>query len=105
MLGHISFTKPEYVGLPYEGVHCDRCGYSFMGKRNPPIICPICLFPEKYGLGQPASHFDDDWQPEHAAETVTRCCEVCGADISHLRPQAVTCSPKCRKALSRKKTG
>lgn len=31
----------------------------------------------------------------------TRCCAVCGADISNARKQTKTCSAKCRKSLSR----
>ena len=32
---------------------------------------------------------------------VTRRCEVCGSSFTAKRAQAKTCSPKCRKALSR----
>lgn len=45
---------------------------------------------------------DDSVQPEVSlVESVTRVCLGCGQDISHLRPQAKTCSAKCRKSASR----
>lgn len=34
--------------------------------------------------------------------SVTKTCVNCQADMSHFRSQAMTCSPRCRKAYSRK---
>jgi hypothetical protein len=46
-----------------------------------------------------------DGQPESAAESVTddRCCIVCGVELGGKRGHSKTCSPKCRKTLSRTK--
>lgn len=72
---------------------------------------PVAPAPSRYRPIVPVSQFVKR-QPVNAPrtsgasrlpQTVTRCCAnpACSADISHLRPQASTCSPRCRKAVSR----
>lgn len=41
---------------------------------------------------------------EHIEHLAERKCEVCGIDITDKRASAVTCSPKCRKALHNKRS-
>lgn len=79
--------------------HCENCGcqqwfYPDICPVPDVILCALCR-------GTVFSHSFDEEQPE-VFESVTRTCDGCGVDISHLRAQARTCSAKCRKAVSRK---
>lgn len=43
--------------------------------------------------------------PSAKPVTVSRRCTACGADMTGKRPQATTCSPRCRQRLSRDRRG
>lgn len=85
---------------PWVWWQCPTCGCKTWNCY--PTICTRCAYGHLRTY-VPASQFDDDWQPEDAPRNVTeRVCLSCGISIEHLRPQAKTCSPKCRKAYQRK---
>ena len=98
-MGHFVLTFRAHIGETYEGTKCPRCHHGFMGAQTPRLYCPICLNPSHYG-GK-VSHFYDDVQPLDDTESVTDGCVICGGEIKSTRPDVKTCSPKCRKSLSR----
>lgn len=78
----------------------DICRRHFTRDRNLALSGHPTYAPYEEWRAQnpppPAKHLleAEEQKPE-------RACISCGADISHRRPQATTCSAKCRKAASR----
>ena len=84
--------------LDYEVMTCPQCGKVFEAPVKSLLrgFCHVDCF-EAYG------HTYLESQPVvvNTVESVTGRCVVCGASLTG-RAHAKTCSPKCRKALSRR---
>lgn len=75
---------------------CPACGdIRYVRYDLSDSDCPMCLY-KNYVTLSPAYE-----QPEDDIETVTSECVICGNQIEGKRSHTKTCSPKCRKALSR----
>lgn len=83
------------------GCSCDIFYYPEGSNYPPRELCPVCEY--RLGYHEYSHTFEDEVQPDTESESVTNKCAICEAEIKSTRPDVKTCSPKCRKALSRKK--
>ena len=110
---YLNFRGEGYAALIYG---CIDCGQHIYGGRDtddlpPSAYCywcahdleidPVTLCSRPRHSLQRSTKLAAADHPSHSETVTGRVCEVCGVNIDHLRPQAKTCSAKCRKARQR----
>lgn len=95
-IGHLPEERGIITIRALDVFQCPACGdiryvaYDLSGQP-----CPMCQYRNR------VTFLPADAQPETTAESVTNDCVVCGQVLVGKRPHTKTCSPRCRKALSR----
>lgn len=102
----VVLTETSWDGVKRNRYHCLKCGQAHVlavVTEEPKPFCGSCT-PLRNGLvrSYAIADFEDVTLTGSAQPEVVGKCDICGAEMNK-RSGARTCSPKCRKALSRRR--